>query len=682
MNDFKLGVKLIGGFSLTAIIILIVGFISIFEQNKLQKATKSLEENALVAVEDILDLKESATEITKHTRILLSPYISAKKRRSVPEEISIVRKGVEKTQENFKQLPFFNQIKAEWEEYISTLKKWAEANNRALALSNELLAADIINPEQFAEDMLGFEAAHKGLINKVGELVLLQTPFEGGTDPTTCSTGKWLSNMPTTNPEIVAEMEKLRPIHMEIHQQVAKIKKLVEEDRREHAQLLLQNRVIPLAGNIFTITAKVDQISKRYQDKFLQMTTILLKEAAEHQKKNFEVLQTLVNKVDEYAHETTKMANETADTGKTVTVICMVAGTILALLLGCILTVLITRPLSKGVELARSMAAGDITQSINVKQKDEIGILAASLNNMATQLRSMLVDINAEVKLVTQSSTDLAAISAQMATGAENTAKRSSHVSAEAEGMSSNQNSVAAAMEQASINVTMVASATEEMKSTITEISENSGRAKTITNQAVEKSQIASERVDELGLAAHEINKVTETITEISEQTNLLALNATIEAARAGEAGKGFAVVANEIKDLAGQTAKATLDIQEKIQGIQRATGTTVNEINDISNVITEIDQVVSTIAEAVEEQSATTGEIVDNVTQVSEGIAEVNGNVARSTTAATEIAADISEVNNSANEITKSSKQVKEMAANLSTVANKLQDMVHKFKV
>lgn len=198
----------------------------------------------------------------------------------------------------------------------------------------------------------------------------------------------------------------------------------------------------------------------------------------------------------------------------------------------------------------------------------------------------------------------LAAIADQMAAGAEDTASRSSQVAAAAREMSSNQDSVAAAMEQASTNVNMVAAAAEEMSSTIDAIAQNSSRAKDITAQAVDQSKIASNRVDELGRAASEITKVTEAITDISEQTNLLALNATIEAARAGEAGKGFAVVANEIKALAKQTAEATLDIKNKIKGIQEATGITVTEINDISSVITDVDQIVAAIASAVEEQS------------------------------------------------------------------------------
>ncbi len=682
MKNLSLRIKLVGGFSLVAVIIVIIGFVSIAQQNKLTKATEILEKDAVAAVDNVLNLKNKSAEVVIDVRTILSPYLTVKERANIQEKIKPIREEVAIIQRKFVKLPFFNTIQPEWEQYLSSLDKWINANNRAIALSNDIAAADIANPEQLVKDMQDFEIAHKDLLNKVNGLLFLHTDFAGGTDFVNCSLGRWLANMPTGNPEIVAEMEKVRPIHKELHQQVGNIKKLVAAGQTGQAQLLLQNRLLPLSEQVFISTRKVTEISKKYHDTFEQLSTILLNEVNKYQQSTFAALDNIVDKAERYAKESAEKAQIAADTGKTISFICMIVGTVLALLLGFILTTIITRPLFKGVELVESMANGDMTRTLDIKQKDEIGRLAESLNNMARQLHHMLTNIGKDARLVSQSSLELTDISRQMTGGAEDSADRSSQVAAAAEEMSANQNSVAAAMEEASVNVNMVATATEEMKSTIIEISENSGRAKQITSQAVEKSQVASNRVDKLGQAADEINKVTEAITEISEQTNLLALNATIEAARAGEAGKGFAVVASEIKDLAGQTAKATFDIQAKIQDIQQATTITIEEINEISTVISEVDQVVATIAAAVEEQSATTGEIAENITQVSQGISEVNENVAQSSTVSAEIASDIAEVSNRTNEMAVSSNSVKDMAENLSGVAGKLQEMVARFKV
>ncbi len=682
MKNLRLKVKLIGGFSLTAVLIVVIGFISIVQQNKLTRMTKIMEEDALAAVSNILTLREKTDEIVIHARTLLSPYLAMEERASVLAKITPLRDDAAAAKERFMNLPFFNRVKPEWQQYSLVLGKWKETNNRAIALSTELVTADIANPERLVRDMQDFEIAHKTLLNKVNGLLFLQMSFTGGTDASQCSLGKWLANMPTSNPQIVTEMEKLRPIHTELHQQVTKIKDLVEDGQLSQARMVQKEELLPLSAKVFLITRGISTLATEYYHKFKQINTILLKDGEQYQASASAALKEIIRKAENYAEQSKELARKTAGRGKTISIICMVVGTILALLLGISLTTMITHPLSRGVELARSMAAGDMTKTLEIDQRDEVGILAGSLNDMAKKLHRMLTSVGKEIGLVNRSSSSLAEISRQMTAGAEETAGRSNQVAAAAEEMSANQNSVAAAMEEAAVNVNMVAVATEEMKSTITEISENSGRAKTITSQAVEKSQTASELVDELGRAAHEINKVTETITEISEQTNLLALNATIEAARAGEAGKGFAVVANEIKALAGQTAEATLDIQEKIQDIQQATNITVKEINDISTVISEIDQVVATIAAAVEEQSATTAEIVVNVTQVSQGITEVNENVAQSTTVSAEIAADVAEVSNRANEMTASSTRVKEMAEELSGIADKLQEMIDRFKV
>lgn len=112
----------------------------------------------------------------------------------------------------------------------------------------------------------------------------------------------------------------------------------------------------------------------------------------------------------------------------------------------------------------------------------------------------------------------------------------------------------------------------------------NAEKARFISESAVMQSQRTSEKVTALGESARKVGKVTETITEISEQTNLLALNATIEAARAGDAGRGFTVVANEIKELARQTAAATVDIKNQIADMQATT--IINQIKQQSTQV------------------------------------------------------------------------------------------------
>ena len=173
--------------------------------------------------------------------------------------------------------------------------------------------------------------------------------------------------------------------------------------------------------------------------------------------------------------------------------------------------------------------------------------------------------------------------STQMTSGSRNASDKAHSVSAAAEEMSSNITSVAAGMEETTTNLAHVASATEQMTSTIGEIAQNSEKARRITDEATRQAARITEQINQLGVAAREIGKVTETITEISSQTNLLALNATIEAARAGTAGKGFAVVATEIKALAQQTAAATEDIKGRIAGVQSATAGGITEIGKVS---------------------------------------------------------------------------------------------------
>ena len=344
----------------------------------------------------------------------------------------------------------------------------------------------------------------------------------------------------------------------------------------------------------------------------------------------------------------------------------------------------ITVPLKRAVAGLEDIAEGegDLTMRLRVNSRDEIGELARWFNLFIEKLQDIVGRIAENTRSIDASSNDLAKVAADLSTNSEDTSRRADSVAAAAEEMTVNLNNVAAAMEQSTTNTSMVASAAEEMTATISEIADNAQKAHAISLAAVEQANSTSAKMAELGRAAQAIGRVTEAITEISEQTNLLALNATIEAARAGEAGKGFAVVANEIKELAKQTAAATLDIKNQIGEMQSTTGTTVEEIKHISQVIHNINEIVTVISTAVDEQSSATQEIANNIAQASQGMSEVNENVSQSSAVAASITKDITTVNTASSEISASSQLVKTSAADLQKLAATLKEIVDGFKI
>lgn len=342
----------------------------------------------------------------------------------------------------------------------------------------------------------------------------------------------------------------------------------------------------------------------------------------------------------------------------------------------------ITGPLNLAVDFAKEIADGNLKNSLDIKNRDELGRMAANMNTMNSSLRNMIGEIKTGVHQINSSAADLTGLSDEVSETAVQNEEKATSVSAASEEMSVNMNSVAGNMETSASNVSSVVTAVEEMTATINEIAKNTEQAKSISDRAVGRSKSATEQIARLGKVADSIGKVTETISEISEQTNLLSLNATIEAARAGEAGKGFAVVANEIKELAKQTAQSTLDIKQQIDDVQNSTASSVEEIEQISKIVIEVSQIVTTIAAAIEEQSIATQEIAQNVSTVSMGITEVNENVNQSSTVASEITSSISEVHQSTDEMKKSSTRLKESSKGLSDLADTLKEMIGRFSV
>jgi methyl-accepting chemotaxis protein len=238
------------------------------------------------------------------------------------------------------------------------------------------------------------------------------------------------------------------------------------------------------------------------------------------------------------------------------------------------------------------------------------------------------------------------------------------HSTAEMSGQSAN------ASRQASEHVRSAATASDALSHSIIEISRKVQDSNSIAANAVKQASATDERMAELSAAGARIGDVVKLITSIAEQTNLLALNATIEAARAGDAGRGFAVVAQEVKNLAGQTAKATDEISSHIVNMQRATGESVGAIKAIGQTIERISEITTSISAAVEEQGAATQNIAHGVQAAAGGTLEVAENIER-------VARDAGETETTSGQMLQSAKALSDVSIHLRDAVEEFLDSV-----
>jgi methyl-accepting chemotaxis protein len=359
---------------------------------------------------------------------------------------------------------------------------------------------------------------------------------------------------------------------------------------------------------------------------------------------------------------------------------------LLALVATAILVRRITKPLKAVAETLTVLAEGRTDVEVQYADRhDEIGAIARTIDVFKTnriERRQLEVErSNAEKSAIERRKAELnqfvegfrAKISGiiEQVMGSsgrfEEDAQRLSvtaHATAEMSGQS------AGASRQASEHVRSAATASNQLSQSIVEISRRVQDSNNVAAEAVKQATATDERMAELSAAGDRIGDVVKLITSIAEQTNLLALNATIEAARAGDAGRGFAVVAQEVKTLAGQTAKATDEISSHIVNMQRATEESVDAIKAIGLTIERISEITGAISSAVEHQGEATQSIAHGVEAAAGGTVDVAENIER-------VAQGASETETTSGQMLQSAKALSEVSVHLRDEVEKFLDSV-----
>ncbi|MCY8317720.1 methyl-accepting chemotaxis protein [Bacillus vallismortis] len=356
----------------------------------------------------------------------------------------------------------------------------------------------------------------------------------------------------------------------------------------------------------------------------------------------------------------------------------------------------ITKPLKRLVQSSKTISSGDLTETIDIRSKDELGELGESFNEMGQSLRSLISAIQDSVN-------NVAASSEQLTASAGQTSKATEHITMAIEQFSNGNEEQSEKVESSSHQLNLMNGDLQHVSETSSDITKASiqsteiaGTGEKFVQQTVGQMNSINQSVQQAeavvkGLEgkSKDITSILRVINGIADQTNLLALNAAIEAARAGESGRGFSVVAEEVRKLAVQSADSAKEIEKLIQEIVGEIETSLHMFKEVNQEVQSGLVVTDNTKESFQSIFSMTNEIAgklqtmnSTVEQLSDRSQHVSAAVGGIADVSKESSASIQDIAASAEEQLASMEEISSSATTLSQMAEELRDLTKQFKI